>query len=141
MNELTITDPTFATLADKVLFTPVEVKHGRKFRGFGYVVGSYEKSNGGYSGSGVRPLKYYEVVRVYIPASKGFDSYNEYVESEKVEIPEGQRRKDLLEYVNGVLKAALKRCGNDRKWRANYLRKVLEISGEPVVTLLNFMDR
>lgn len=136
MNELTITDPTFTAL-----FTPVEVKHGRKFRGFGYAMDSYEKSNGGFSGSGVRPLKYYEVVRVYIPTTKGFDSYNEYKESEEVQIPEEQRQKDLLDYVNGVLAAARKRCGNDRKWRANYLRKVLGISGDTVVALLNFMDK
>ena len=114
MNELTITDPTFTAIATIVLFTPVEVNHGRKFRGFGYVIDSYEKSNGGFSGSGVRPLKYYEVVRVYIPATKGFDSYNEYTESEEVHVPEEQRQKNLLDYVNGVLAAARKRCGNDR---------------------------
>ena len=141
MNELTITNPIFTSLSNQILFTPVEVKHGRKFRGFGYVVGTYMKSNGGYFNSGVRPLKHYDVNRIYIPASKEFDSYNEYDKNEEVSIPEEQRQKDFLDYVNGVLKAALKRCGNDRKWRANYLRKILNIYGEQVEALLDLMDK
>ena len=132
MTSLTPDNPIFVRLASDIrqsdlAFTPVEVKHGRKFKGFGYAVDSWEKSNGGFSGSGVRPLKYIEVVKVWIPETDTFDEYNNFDPDEKVEIAEDRFMADFLKRVNGVLAAADKRCGSDLRWKTNYIRKVLGV--------------
>ena len=133
MTSLTLDNPIFVRLANAmrqseyISFVPVEVKHGRKFKGFGYAVDTWEKSNGGFSGSGVRPLKYIEVVKVWIPDTDTFDEYNNFDPDEKVEIAEDRFMADFLKRVNGVLAAADKRCGSDLRWKTNYIRKVLGV--------------
>lgn len=130
MSELTINSPIFAKIVEEMRknVDPVDVKHGRKFRGFGYVVSTYDKSNGGYSGSGVRPLKYYDVNRVWIPSSDTYDSFNSFDPKEVVDVPNEQFSADMFKYVSNIFEAAKKRCGEDVKWRMNYLKKVLGLS-------------
>ena len=119
-------------------FKPVNVQHGRKFRGLGYVVDQYVKDNGGFSGSGVRPLLFHTVFKVWDPARECYDYYNSKHQSEfrggaeddpeTVDLPQDRIDADLTRYANKILEACAARCGSDLSWRANYLRKVLGIN-------------
>lgn len=116
-------------LADiKFPFCPVRVTKGRKFKGLCYMTESWTKSNGGYSGSGVRPLAYYQ-------SNKGVDAITlEPVffngEPEVWDVDKDDLRMAKGMYARAVLERCLKRCGKDIKWRTNYLAKVLGCSFE-----------
>ena len=104
-------------------FMPVHVTKGRKFKGYAYMTESWNASNGGYSGSGVYP-------RVYYRCNKGVDAitlepvyFNGEPEDWDVEQSDLKWAKTM--YVRRILEACVKRCGEDYKWRANYLQKVL----------------
>ena len=136
--KLTTDSSLFRDLVSKIIdgsfhpyFEPVTITHGRKFRGFGYIVSDREKSNGGFSGSGVRPLKYYNVYRVYVPKTNSFDEFNgDPTDAEIATVPPKVFEADLTQYLVGLLEACVKRCGDDIKWRKNYLRKMLGIPFE-----------
>ena len=109
-----------------ILFKPVRVTKGRKFRGLAYLIESWNKSNGGYSGSGVRPLRYYQ-------ANRGVDAitletvyFNGAPEIWDVDPQDLAWAKTM--WVRGVLERCLKRCGEDKPWRRAYLTKVLGCS-------------
>lgn len=139
---LTVTE--LNTLLTGVPFYPVNVTRGRKFRGFGYVVSSYVADNGGFANSGVRPLMYHNVYKVWDPAKNAYDYFNggsskrgggyseRPLECEdgvtEPDVPDTTRVPALLEYLEGIVSACKARCGTDLKWRRNYLRKVLGAS-------------
>lgn len=122
-----------------VMFLPVTVARGRKFRGNGYVFACYDKGNGGYAGSGVRPLLYTTVFQVITPDGKR-DEFNSRASEygrwtlsnvdgvEPWNVSAEQQEKDFLAHVKTVIECCIKRCGSDMKWRANYLCKVLGIT-------------
>ena len=160
MANLTITSASFASLANALItsldhrfnpqpasayvpsptcFEPVEVKHGRKFKGFGYITDSWRKGNGGFHGSGVRPYKEIEVCKVWIPDTDKADEFNTYSRDEAVPVETIGRDRflgDFLKYVNGVLVRAEARCGSDLRWRTNYVKKVLSVSTENAQALI-----
>ena len=149
MNTLEFSANDLTKLLGSVYFTPVSVKHGRKFRGFGYVVDERVADNGGFSGSGIRPRYFYSVFKVWDPARKTFDYFNgahkspargaenihdlhedEVVVSDKITLPA------FLGYVQNVAEACVRRCGNDLNWRRNYLRVALTGSAEALDILV-----
>lgn len=109
-------------------FIPVEVNFGRKFRGRGFWIRDYEKSNGGYAGSGIRPLAYYTVSVVIVPETLEKSEFNGSINSEKVflwdSISKAEVENEFRKWISGIAKACIARCGSDMKWRANYMRKV-----------------
>ena len=154
MNSLEFSVNDLSTLLSKIYFVPVNVKHGRKFRGLGFVVDQRVVDNGGFSGSGVRPRYFYTVFKVWDPAHKRFDSFNsahqcafrgaekirdlhedEVTVSDKITLPA------FLGYVQNVAEACLRRCGNDLNWRRNYLRMVLTGSPEALDILCTAIER
>jgi len=131
--------PASAYIPVPVCFEPVEVKHGRKFKGFGYITDSWCKGNGGFHGSGVRPYKEVEVCKVWIPDTDKVDEFNTYQQDEAVPVETIGRERflgDFLKYVNGVLARAETRCGSDLRWRVNYVKKVLSVSTENAQALI-----
>lgn len=154
MTALEFSVDDLSTLLSKIYFVPVNVKHGRKFRGLGFVVNERIVDNGGFHGSGVRPRMFYAVFKVWDPARKCFDSFNsahkyeyrgatqmcdlhekEVVVSDKITLPA------FLEYVQNVAEACVRRCGNDLNWRRNYLRMVLTGSPEALDILCTAIER
>ena len=142
-----------SVLLKAIMFAPVNVKHGRKFRGFGYVVDERVVDNGGFSGSGVRPLAFYAVFKVWDPARKCYDSFNgkssraragaEYSDfhEDEVQVSDAVLLPAFVEYLDGVAKACVSRCGNDLNWRRNYLRCALTTSSEALDILCKAIER
>ena len=107
-----------------IKFFPVEVSKGRKFRGRAYWINSYEKSNGGYVGSGVRPRAYYTVNVVWEPMMRMKLEYNGDIDEPWTSISPREVERDFLAYISEIAKACVTRCGTDMNWRRNYMRKV-----------------
>lgn len=137
MNDLSSNSPTFIAIKDHMIqhhsFVPVDIKHGRKFRGFGYVVGTRMKGNGGFRGNGARPYVEYDVNDVYVPDEDAFGEFNGFNEAtDVVHVSDEQLANDIYLYITTVLNNAEIRCGSDRDYFKNYVRKVLNCKDMPM---------
>lgn len=137
MKDLLSTSPTFLAIKEHMirnnLFIPVNVKHGRKFRGFGYIVGSRIKNNGGFRGNGARPYAEYEVKDVYVPDEDAFGEFNGFDEDTDItHVSDEQLSNDIYLYITTVLNNAKDKCGTDMNYFKNYIRKVLNCKAMPM---------
>lgn len=139
--DLAITDAVHQLMSKgKDWYVPVTVTKGRKFKGNGYIIGGRQKSNGGYSGSGVRPLQYYIVTQVWDPSRGCVDEFNGDLGDPGVEewnVPDDEKFEDLVGYVKSLIKQCVRKCGDDYRHRMFYIRKVLGVSTEVAEELAN----
>ena len=133
-------------MGSKGFFIPMTVSRGRKFRGNCFWLSQREVSNGGFSGSGVRPKEYYLVNTAWDPAAKREAYFNgdidwDYFDGkpnmdgsphdrndsqgiEKWEASYDEKASALMDYVDRICDQCVSRCGNDRVYRMRWLRKV-----------------
>lgn len=112
---------------DAEVFIPVEVKTGRKFRGFGYIL-SFKPVHGKYMGSSFEALVY----KVWDPKNLCFNEFNTNMINifedgryksrwnTAVEVDDTKMLNDFKDYFASVVRHAKDRCGTDYKHMKNY---------------------
>ena len=135
-------------------FIPMTVSRGRKFRGNCYWLSQREVSNGGFSGSGVRPKQYYMVntawdpegeCEVYFNGDVNWDYFDGKSDTapdgiEKWQAPMQKTEDDCRAYVEHILAQCVNRCGKDEVYRMRWLRKVLSLPTDLAEDLAKVAD-
>lgn len=150
-------------ITNKQWFIPMTVSRGRKFRGNCYWLSQREASNGGFSGSGVRPKEYYMVNTAWDPDTGNevyfngeidwdyFDGksnidgsphdFNTSKGIEKWDASYDEKAAALMDYVDHICEQCVRRCGKDEVYRMRWLRKVLGLPTDIAEKLARVADK